>query len=70
MAAEAKRVGTLRDRLRVRLFEELDEIYLNGPEQGRLPGNLNLSFAYVEGESLLMGLKDVALSSGSACRSA
>ena len=49
---------------------DVDEVYLNGHPTERLPGNLNISFAYVEGESLLMGLKDVALSSGSACTSA
>jgi cysteine desulfurase len=49
---------------------ELDEVYLNGHPMQRLPGNLNLSFAFVEGESLLMGLKDIAVSSGSACTSA
>lgn len=70
MSDEAKRIGALRDKLRNRLFEDLDEVYLNGHETLRLPGNLNVSFAFVEGESLLMGLKDVALSSGSACTSA
>jgi cysteine desulfurase len=70
LPAEAKRVGALRDRLSAALFEALDEVYLNGHSELRLPGNLNLSFAFVEGESLLMGLKDVALSSGSACTSA
>jgi cysteine desulfurase len=70
LPAEAKRIGALRDRLRTRLFEELDEVCLNGHETLRLPGNLNVSFAFVEGQSLLMGLKDVALSSGSACTSA
>jgi cysteine desulfurase len=70
MPDEAKRVGALRDRLSAALFEALDEVYLNGHSELRLPGNLNLSFAFVEGESLLMGLKDVALSSGSACTSA
>ena len=49
---------------------QLSHVYLNGDETQRYPGNLNLSFAYVEGESLLMGLKDVAVSSGSACTSA
>jgi cysteine desulfurase len=51
-------------------MSELDEVYLNGHPLRRLSGNLNLSFAFVEGESLLMGLKDVAVSSGSACTSA
>src|SRR5206468_8604524 len=54
-------------RLRTTLERELDEIYINGDLQRRLPGNLNMSFAYVEGESLLMGINDVAVSSGSAC---
>ena len=62
-------------RLRQRLYDgltaRLDEVYLNGHPEQRVPGNLNLSFAYVEGESLLLSLKDiVALSSGSACTSA
>ncbi|HZO82583.1 MAG TPA: IscS subfamily cysteine desulfurase [Candidatus Binataceae bacterium] len=70
MAEEAVRVGELRDKLQAGLFERLDEIYLNGHPTERLPGNLNVSFAYVEGESLLMGVNDVAVSSGSACTSA
>ena len=53
-----------------RLEAELDEVYLNGSMEHRLPDNLNISFAYVEGESLLMGINDVAVSSGSACTSA
>src|SRR6188768_1258684 len=60
----------LRERLRKTLERELDEIYINGDLEKRLPGNLNMSFAYVEGESLLMGIHDVAVSSGSACTSA
>ena len=47
-----------------------DDIYLNGSEINRVPGNLNLSFAYIEGESLMMGIKNLAVSSGSACTSA
>jgi cysteine desulfurase len=70
MTAESARVGGLRDRLNERLHRELDEIYVNGSMEHRLPGNLNVSFAYVEGESLLMGINDVAVSSGSACTSA
>ena len=70
MAAEAERLRGLRDRLRARLEAELDEVYVNGSWEHRLPNNLNMSFAYVEGESLLMGLNDVAVSSGSACTSA
>ena len=50
--------------------KECDDIYLNGSETKRVPGNLNLSFAYVEGESLMMGIKNLAVSSGSACTSA
>jgi cysteine desulfurase len=60
----------LREKLRTSLEQELDEIYINGHLQKRLPGNLNMSFAYVEGESLLMGINDIAVSSGSACTSA
>src|SRR5688572_20959685 len=60
----------LREKLRTTLERELDEVYINGDLQKRLPGNLNMSFAYVEGESLLMGINDVAVSSGSACTSA
>jgi cysteine desulfurase len=60
----------LREKLRKTLERELDEIYINGDLEKRLPGNLNMSFAYVEGESLLMGINDVAVSSGSACTSA
>ena len=60
----------LRDKLRNKLEADLDEIYLNGSWEHRLPHNLNMSFAYVEGESLLMGINDVAVSSGSACTSA
>jgi len=60
----------LREKLRNTLERELDEIYINGDLQKRLPGNLNMSFAYVEGESLLMGIHDIAVSSGSACTSA
>jgi cysteine desulfurase len=70
MAAESARVGALRDRLNRKLHEGLDELYINGSMEHRLPGNLNISFAYVEGESLLMGINDVAVSSGSACTSA
>mgnify|MGYP002260612524 CR=1 FL=1 len=52
------------------LHEGLDELYINGSMEHRLPHNLNISFAYVEGEGLMMGIKDVAVSSGSACTSA
>jgi len=83
MADESQRINGLRERLHERLFSQLDEIFLNGHPVHRLPGNLNVSFAYVEGESLLMGLNGsvhpiaaaaslppVAVSSGSACTSA
>jgi cysteine desulfurase len=70
MAVEGKRLAFLRDKLKDKLFAELDELYINGTMEHRLPNNLNISFAYVEGESLLMGINDVAVSSGSACTSA
>jgi cysteine desulfurase len=71
MADEAARLGSLRDRLQDRILSTVDEAYLNGHPERRLPHTLNISFAYVEGESVLMGLnKEVALSSGSACTSA
>lgn len=70
MEAEGRRLAALRDRLQAGIMNALEEVYLNGHPTQRLPHNLNLSFAYVEGESLLMGLKEIALSSGSACTSA
>ncbi len=70
MAEESVRLAALRDRLKDRLLAGLDEVYINGSMEHRLPGNLNMSFAYVEGESLLMGISDIAVSSGSACTSA
>jgi cysteine desulfurase len=70
MAEEAKRLGHLRDKLKNKLQSELDEVFINGTMDHRLPNNLNISFAYVEGESLLMGINDIAVSSGSACTSA
>jgi len=70
MAEEGKRLGYLRDKLKNKLETELDEVFINGSMEHRLPHNLNMSFAYVEGESLLMGINDVAVSSGSACTSA
>jgi cysteine desulfurase len=70
LTAEAERLALLRGRLREGIASELDEIYVNGHPTRRLPGNLNMSFAYVEGESLMMALKDVAVSTGSACTSA
>ncbi|HUA19052.1 MAG TPA: IscS subfamily cysteine desulfurase [Bryobacteraceae bacterium] len=70
MPEESKRLAYLRDKLRSKLEAELDETYINGTMEHRLPNNLNISFAYVEGESLLMGINDIAVSSGSACTSA
>jgi cysteine desulfurase len=70
MAEESKRLRHLRDKLKDTLMNELDEVYVNGNLEHRLPNNLNISFAYVEGESLLMGINDIAVSSGSACTSA
>ncbi len=67
---ETARLTQLREKLKEGIFGQLDEVYLNGHPTQRLPGNLNVSFAYVEGESLLMGLKEIAVSSGSACTSA
>ena len=63
-------VRRLRDKLWTALQEQLDELYLNGSWEHRLPNNLNVSFAYVEGEAMMMGIKDIACSSGSACTSA
>jgi cysteine desulfurase len=68
--AESARLLALRERLRARILSQLDEVYLNGSLEHRLPGNLNLSFNFVEGEGLMMAIKDVAVSSGSACTSA
>jgi cysteine desulfurase len=70
MPEESKRMIELRERLKEGILQKLDEVYLNGHLTKRLPNNLNLSFAYVEGESVLMGLKEIAVSSGSACTSA
>lgn len=69
MPEESKRLTALREKLKEGILEDLEEVYLNGHPTGRLPNNLNLSFAYVEGESVLMGLKEIAISSGSACTS-
>jgi len=70
MAEESKRLAHLRDKLKFKIEKELDEVYVNGSMEHRLPHNLNMSFQYVEGESLLMGINDIAVSSGSACTSA
>ncbi len=69
MATENERIRMLRDRLYTS-FKDIEEIYLNGDEEHRVPHNLNVSFNYVEGESLIMALKELAVSSGSACTSA
>jgi cysteine desulfurase len=70
MDEESKRLFALRESLREQITSRLDEVYINGSMEHRLPGSLNISFAYVEGESLLMGINDIAVSSGSACTSA
>ena len=70
METESAYVRGLRDRLKEKIESSLDYVHVNGSWEHRLPGNLNMSFLYVEGESLLMGINDVAVSSGSACTSA
>jgi cysteine desulfurase len=70
MESEIKRIAGLRDKLWNAIQQNLDEVYLNGHPTERLPNNLNVSFAFVEGESLMMGMKELAVSSGSACTSA
>ena len=71
MGEESKRMAALRDRLQEQILSKVDEAYVNGHPERRLPHNLNISFAYVEGESVLMGLnREAALASGSACTSA
>jgi cysteine desulfurase len=69
MATEIPRIQALRDRL-AKGLQEMEEVYINGDMQHRVPHNLNVSFNYVEGESLIMAIKDIAVSSGSACTSA
>jgi cysteine desulfurase len=69
MPVEAARLLALRERLRMGIEAQVDHTYVNGSLEHRLPGSLNISFAYVEGEAMMMGLKDVAVSSGSACTS-
>jgi len=75
MQSDTERIQTMRDNMWKKFQAELDELYINGPDplekpEWRLPGNLNVSFAFVEGEALMMGIKDIAVSSGSACTSA
>lgn len=70
MEYDSKRIAELQERLLKAIRAKLDRVVVNGSVERRYAGNLNLSFAYVEGESLLMGLKEVAISSGSACTSA
>jgi cysteine desulfurase len=70
MAEESVKLRRLREKLTHSIMSRLDETYINGSLEHRLPHNINISFAYVEGESLLMGINDVAVSSGSACTSA
>ena len=70
MKKENKKITKLKDRLLNGIRNSCSDIYLNGSEIHRVPGNLNLSFAYIEGESLMMGIKNLAVSSGSACTSA
>ena len=70
METEAERLTRLREKLKTKLEGALDYVHVNGSMEHRLPGNLNMSFVYVEGESLLMGINDIAVSSGSACTSA
>jgi cysteine desulfurase len=67
MLDESARISALRDRLKDKLFAELDQIVVNGSTERRLPGNLNVSFRFVEGEPLMLGLRDIAVSSGAAC---
>ena len=67
---ESAHLFAFRERLRTKIAKQLDEVYVNGSMEHRLPGNLNMSFNFVEGEGLMMAIKDVAVSSGSACTSA
>src|SRR5215831_9156393 len=70
MSSESAKLLRLREKLRLGLEHELDEVVVNGDLDSRLPGNLSMSFRYTEGEALIMGLKEIALSSGAACTSA
>ena len=70
MGAESERLHALSSRMLKSIQDALPEVYMNGDLDQRIPGNLNISFAYVEGESLMMGIKNLCVSSGSACTSA
>jgi cysteine desulfurase len=70
MAEESQRITKLRDRFFAHLHNQLEDIYVNGDETVRIPGNINISFAFVEGEGLMMGIGNISVSSGSACTSA
>ena len=70
MEEESKKISRLRDKLYDSLLTHLDEIYLNGSLENRLPGNLNLSFRYIKSETLMMNMREIAVSSGAACSSA
>ena len=70
MGVEAERLKMLSERFIAKTEERLPEVFLNGDREHRIPGNINLSYAFVEGEGLMMGIKDLAVSSGSACTSA
>jgi len=70
MVADGERLMRLTERLKREIVSQLDEVSVNGDLSQRLPGNMHLSFAFIDGESLLMGLKDIAVSTGSACTSA
>lgn len=70
MAAENERLHSLAEKFKKEVMHGIPDVFLNGDEEQRIPGNLNLSFAYIEGESMVMAIKDLAVSSGSACTSA
>ncbi len=70
MADENKRINILRDKLQNKITSALDDVYVNGHPQNRLPNNLNISFKYVDSDSLMMSMKEIAVSTGSACSSA